>query len=778
MKKTVCFCTILLMLSMLCHAADNTDSLSRTKKAVLTGFVKKKGSNKGIADVIISIKGTTLSSETDTSGYYSLKNIPTGNRTLQVRKVGYKIYNKPIQLQEGSNKRDLAIEEDKVLLDEVVVSANREETIKRLSPVLVNVLSSKLYDMTQSTDLAQGLNFQPGVRTEDNCQNCGYTQVRINGLDGHYSQILIDSRPIFSALNGVYGLEQIPSNMIDRVEVIRGGGSALYGASSIGGVINIITKEPVRNFAEFSHTIMSIDGRSCFQNNTTMNASVVSSDHKAGLYVYGESHHRPGFDYDHDGYTEMPIINGETVGFRSFIKTGTYSKLSVQYDNIREFRRGGNNLSLPAHESNITEQIDHDINGGGINFDLYSPSSENHLNTYLSFQNTDRKSYYGGTGDGSAESVANALKSYGKTHDITVIGGSQYTLNFKKLLFMPAVLTTGLEYNFDGLQDHALGYGTSTKQYVNIYSALLQNEWKTDQWGFLIGGRFDKHNLVDHVIFSPRINLRYNPSHNMNFRLTFSTGFRAPQTFDEDLHISVSGGERIKIHLADNLREEKSYSLSASADLYHQFGNVETNLLIEGFYTNLSHVFSERYLPQPDQDGNKVLERYNGTGAKVAGANIEGKATFSQWFQLQAGMTFQQSKYNDAEQWSTSAPKERRMFRTPDTYGYLASTFTPVKNFSASLSGNYTGHMLVQHVKSSGTPVDIAVKTRTFMNINLKLSYDFHLFQTSTLQLYGGIQNITNAYQKDFDKGYNRDSNYIYGPASPRSFYAGIKIGI
>ncbi|MCO6026052.1 TonB-dependent receptor [Prevotella cerevisiae] len=778
MKKTVCFCIVLLMLSMLCHAADNTDSLSRTKKAVLTGFVKKKGSNKGIADVIISIKGTTLSSETDTSGYYSLQNIPTGNRTLLVRKVGYKIYNKPIQLQEGSNKRDLAIEEDKVLLDEVVVSANREETIKRLSPVLVNVLSSKLYDMTQSTDLAQGLNFQPGVRTEDNCQNCGYTQVRINGLDGHYSQILIDSRPIFSALNGVYGLEQIPSNMIDRVEVIRGGGSALYGASSIGGVINIITKEPVRNFAEFSHTIMSIDGRSCFQNNTTMNASVVSSDHKAGLYVYGESHHRPGFDYDHDGYTEMPIINGETVGFRSFIKTGTYSKLSVQYDNIREFRRGGNNLSLPAHESNITEQIDHDINGGGINFDLYSPSSENHLNTYLSFQNTDRKSYYGGTGDGSAESVANALKSYGKTHDITVIGGSQYTLNFKKLLFMPAVLTTGLEYNFDGLQDHALGYGTSTKQYVNIYSALLQNEWKTDQWGFLIGGRFDKHNLVDHVIFSPRINLRYNPSHNMNFRLTFSTGFRAPQTFDEDLHISVSGGERIKIHLADNLREEKSYSLSASADLYHQFGNVETNLLIEGFYTNLSHVFSERYLPQPDQDGNKVLERYNGTGAKVAGANIEGKATFSQWFQLQAGMTFQQSKYNDAEQWSASAPKERRMFRTPDTYGYLASTFTPIKNFSASLSGNYTGHMLVQHVKSSGTPVDIAVKTRTFMNINLKLSYDFHLFQTSTLQLYGGIQNITNAYQKDFDKGYNRDSNYIYGPASPRSFYAGIKIGI
>ncbi|MCH3970121.1 MAG: TonB-dependent receptor [Prevotella sp.] len=764
------------MSSILCHASEDIDSLLRTKKTILSGFVKRKGNHKGIADVAISIKGTTLNTETDTSGYYILRNIPIGNCTLLARKVGYKLYSKPLLLQENSNKCDLSMEEDKVMLDEVVVSANREETIKRLSPALVNVLSSKLYDTTQSTCLAQGLNFQPGVRTEDNCQNCGYTQVRINGLDGHYSQVLIDSRPVFSALNGVYGLEQIPANMIDRVEVIRGGGSALYGASAIGGVINIITKEPVSNFAEFGHSIMSIDGRSCFQNNTTMNASVISDDRKTGLYIYGESHHRPGFDYDHDGYTEMPLINGQTVGFRSFVKTGTYSKLSFQYDNIKEFRRGGNNLSLPAHESNITEQIDHDINGGGLNFDLYSPVTENHLNTYLSFQNTDRKSYYGGIGDGSAESVATALKSYGKTHDITVIGGSQYTINFNKLLFMPSVLTTGLEYNFDGLQDHALGYGTCTKQYVNIYSALLQNEWKTDQWGFLLGGRFDKHSLVNHVIFSPRINIRYNPSHNMNFRLSLSTGFRAPQTFDEDLHISVSGGERIKIYLAHNLQEEKSYSLSASADLYHQFGNVQTNLLIEGFYTDLSHVFSERYLPQPDPDGNKILERYNGTGARVAGTNMEGKATFSQWFQLQAGMTLQQSKYNDAEQWSTSAPAERKMFRTPNTYGYFTSTFTPVKDFSASLSGTYTGHMLVQHVKSSGTPVDLAVKTPTFMDVNVKLSYDFHLFRATLLQLYGGIQNVTNAYQKDFDKGYNRDSNYIYGPASPRSFYTGIKM--
>ena len=117
------------------------------------------------------------------------------------------------------------------------------------------MLDTKLFESTNATNLAQGLIFQPGVRVENNCQNCGFNQVRINGLDGRYSQILIDSRPIMSALAGVYGLEQIPTNMIERVEVVRGGGSALFGSSAIAGVINIITKEPQRNSFSFNESL-------------------------------------------------------------------------------------------------------------------------------------------------------------------------------------------------------------------------------------------------------------------------------------------------------------------------------------------------------------------------------------------------------------------------------------------------------------------------------------------------------------------------------------------
>lgn len=122
-------------------------------------------------------------------------------------------------------------------LEAVVVSSNRNETTRRMAPTLVSVIGENLFATTNSATLSQGLNFQPGVRVENNCQNCGFQQVRINGLDGPYTQILIDSRPIFSSLAGVYGLEQIPANMIERVEVMRGGGSALYGSSAIAGII-------------------------------------------------------------------------------------------------------------------------------------------------------------------------------------------------------------------------------------------------------------------------------------------------------------------------------------------------------------------------------------------------------------------------------------------------------------------------------------------------------------------------------------------------------------
>lgn len=647
-----------------------------------------------------------------------------------------------------------------------------------MAPNLVNVINGKVFDITQSTCLAQGLNFQPGVRTEDNCQNCGFTQVRINGLDGHYSQILVDSRPIFSSLNGVYGLEQIPANMIDRVEVVRGGGSALFGASAIGGTINIITKEPVRNSASFGHTLMSIGGSNSFDNVTTGNVSLVTDDNKAGVYAYGQTRNRKGYDHDGDGYTELPELNNQTFGLNSYLRLNPYSKLSLQYHGIHEFRRGGNRLEQAPHEANITEQVEHSIQGGGLTYDYFAPDEKNRLSAYFSFQTTSRKSYYGGIGEGTDDDRDAAGKAYGTTHDFTYVAGAQYVHNFSKLLFMPSDLTLGAEYNFDGLKDVILGYDRHFKQDVHIGSFFFQNEWKSKQWGFLVGGRLDKHNLVDNIIFSPRANLRYNPTDNLNFRLTYAGGFRAPQAFDEDLHVGVVGGERLVTVLADKLKEERSNSFSISADIYHKFGNVQTNLLVEGFYTDLDNVFALRQLDRPDAQGNTVQERYNAYGAKVFGLNIEGKAMFTRWFSLQAGFTIQKSLYDEAIAWNDEVPEQKykKMMRSPNRYGYFTATFTPVKRFTASITGNYTGSMLIGHAAGSGVEEPKAVDTPDFMELNMKLAYDIPVSKNLTLQVNGGIQNIANSYQKDFDKGWNRDSNYIYGPSLPRSYYVGVKI--
>ena len=230
--------------------------------------------------------------------------------------------------------------------------------------------------------------------------------------------------------------------------------------------------------------------------------------------------------------------------------------------------------------------------------------------------------------------------------------------------------------------------------------------------------------------------------------------------------------------LADNLKAERSNSFSLSADLYHKFGSVQTNLLIEGFYTDLNHVFALRQLDQPDANGNTVQERYNAYGAKVLGINVEGKAMFTKWFTLQAGLTLQQSHYDEAIVWNDEVPEQKykKMMRTPNTYGYFTASFNPTKRLTASFTGNYTGSMLIGHSAGSGVEKPIAVNTPKFMEVNMKVSYDFTIYKYMTLQVNGGIQNLTNSYQKDFDKGWNRDSNYIYGPSMPRSYYVGVKV--
>ncbi len=692
--------------------------------------------------------------------------------TLEVSSIGYVAARLDARAEAGRTvELNFEIRPDAFMLDQVVVTSSKSETRRRESPSLVNVVTGSALLGLGACSLADGLDFQPGVRVENDCQNCGFTQVRINGLDGHYSQILMNSRPVFSALTGVYGLEQIPANMIDRVEVMRGGGSALFGSSAVGGTINIITKDPMTNSAQVAHQLTSIGPSGSFDNNTTLNASIVTDNGKAGLFIYGQSRYRDGYDHNGDGFTEVPQLKTQTLGSRGFFRLSDISKLTVEYHNTHEYRRGGDNLKATPHQAMIAEQIDHNIHAGEATYDLWLRDHRDHVAVFAATQNTRRQSYYGSDMDPDA---------YGRTSDVVITAGSQWTHRMDRFLFMPAELVAGLEYSFNRLHDVTLGYNHDVKQCVRIFSGYLQNEWRNERWGFLAGARLDKHSMISNPIVSPRFNVRYNPSENLNFRASYSTGFRSPQAYDEDFHVAVVGGERVVTVLAPDLKQESSQSVSLSADIYRTFGSVQTNLLIEGFFTDLRDVFVLRQLEGTDAMGNAVLERYNGSGAHVMGLNIEAKAFFSSRFSLQGGVTLQRSRYKQPEQWSDNpdVPAETRMFRTPDVYGYLTANWDITKSLSASFNATATGPMLVQHMVGSGTDVDVAVRTQSFFDADLKFTYCFRLFNRLDLDLSAGVSNIFNSYQRDFDLGPTRDSGYIYGPALPRNVNIGISLNI
>ena len=764
---------LIILALVLCASVQATImGAERLTDAHIQGHAVEQGSGEHIPFLTVRLLGTNIGTNTDATGHYFLKNIPEGDYEIEISGIGYVPQTRKVKVRKGHTAEvQFELKQDVFQIETVVVTGNKSEVKRRNSSSLVSVVGGQLFDMVGASCLAEGLSFQPGVRVENDCQNCGFTQVRINGLDGHYSQILMNSRPVFSALAGVYGLEQIPANMIERVAVMRGGGSALFGSSAIGGTVNIITRDPLNNTAEGSHTLTSIGTSSALDNNTTLNASVVSDNQKIGAFVFGQNRVRDGYDHDSDGYTEIPQLKTQTMGLRTFMRTSDFSKLTFEYHGTHEYRRGGDNLDLQPHMANVAEQTDHNIHAADASFDIWNSDYSNKLNVFAAMQNTRRNSYYGSGMDENA---------YGRTKDFVAVGGAQFTHQFKKLWFMPSELVAGVEYNHNYLNDVTLGYDHDVTQKVDIYSGYLQNEWRTDRWGFLVGARIDKHSLIDNAIISPRANIRYNPSDRLNFRLSYSTGFRSPQAYDEDFHVAVVGGERVVTVLAKGLKEESSQSLSASVDWYGSIGSAQTNVLFEMFYTALDDVFALRKLEELDAKGNQVLERYNGSGATVWGMNLEAKAVWSKHLQMQLGATYQRSRYKSPEYWSEDENVQpvKRMFRTPDLYGYVTLKYNPTKCLSASLSATYTGSMLVQHLQGSGTDVDVAVETPSFFDATLKLAYDFRVFDYATLQLNGGVQNIFNSYQNDFDRGEMRDSGYIYGPTMPRSLFVGVKVTI
>ena len=772
-KKTLIFFSFVacLLASNMPILAQDHHHHNHEKKsdAHIAGHVLDAHTKEHLSFVNVQVEGTTIGCLTDESGHFYLKNLPEGELTIVFSMIGYETEKRTVTLRRDTLiEMNVAIAETSFMIDNVVVTANKYETKQREVATIVNVVPPLIIESTTSNSMADVLNFQTGLRVEETCSNCGVPQIRINGLEGQYTQILMDSRPIFSSLASVYGLEQLPAGMVDRIEVIRGGGSALYGANAIAGVVNIITKEPNRNSLNISNT-SAFTQKGTYDINTNMNASVVAENQKAGLFLFGVQRNRQQYDRDSDGYSDIPHLNSTTIGFRSYFKTSDYSKITAEYHHTTEFRRGGYGIdSLQPHESPLTEQLKHNIDAATAKWDMYTADNKHFVSVYTSFQHIARDSYFGTNYNPNA---------YGKSTDIVSVTGAQYRFSYPCGI-MNADLSAGAEYSYNQLRDQILGYDRNTLQRVHLGGGYVQNEWKNKQWSILVGGRLEQHSLLDKPVFSPRANIRYTPIEPIILRLSYASGYRAPQIYEEDLHVGAVGGEVSLISLDENLKPEYSHSISGSIDMYKRFGKWDLNLTLEGFFTQLNDVFT-LVENGHDAQGNLLLTRTNASGARVAGLNVEAKVGFGHLLTFQAGYTYNHSRYIEPLQWSENpniAP-QRRMFRTPDHYGYFLCNIEPVEHFHIVTNGKVTGNMLVQHF-AGYVPEDEEVTTPTFFEWDLKLCYDIPLYKHYTLEINAGIKNILDQYQSDIDKGMDRDAGFIYGPANPRTYFAGINLKI
>jgi outer membrane receptor for ferrienterochelin and colicins len=363
-------------------------------------------------------------------------------------------------------------------------------------------------------------------------------------------------------------------------------------------------------------------------------------------------------------------------------------------------------------------------------------------------------------------------------------------------------LIWGIEHSGDFLLDRKLGYldienavidfADSTIRYTHTENIVVsdqslitsgiftQYDVKIDRLKVAAGVRFDRFEVKDLAndgatkiggVLSPRLSLMYELLEDIQARVSYSQGYRAPQIFDEDLHIETSGSRQV-IHKNDpDLKQETSHSIMASFDFNRQIGSVYTGFLVEGFYTKLIDAFANE-IGEPDEDGRVIYSRINAEGgAVVRGVNMELQLRPASSISVTSGFTIQTSEFAEPQE----DFDERRFFRTPNQYGYFAINYDVYRKIRISSTGNYTGRMLLPYFGTENPDGELR-ETDRFFDLGAKLSHTVKL-NGASVEFSGGIKNIFNSYQDDFDIGADRDPAYIYGPLSPRTIYVGIKFG-
>lgn len=662
--------------------------------------------NKPLEFATVYISELKKGATTDENGLFVLPNIPAGKWSVEVSLLGYRKISKILSLPLENGDLVFVLENLDSSLDEVVVSGTLQEVSKTNSPVPVEVYKSGFFRANPTPSIFESLQNVNGVRPQVNCNVCNTGDIHINGLEGPYTMVLIDGMPIVSGLSTVYGLTGIPQSLIDRIEVVKGPASTLYGSEAVGGLINIITKRSEVAPAVGAEVMVSswaeVNADLGFKSTLGKKARSLT-----GMNVFW--YDRP-IDNNDDGFTDVTLqkrfslfqkLEFDRPGAKVFSLAGRYmyeDRWGGEMNWTPEFR-GGNEI---YGESIYTSRWE--LFG---NYEL--PRLKNVMFQF-SANGHNQNSVYGETVYIATQKIGFGQLTYRKQAGINnLLMGAAYRYTY----YDDNTGATGLE-------------GASNQpSLIHLPGIFLQNEFNFSPKSTLLAGiRYD-YNSIHGAVVSPRLNYKLTSLDKSSIlRISAGNGFRVANVFTED-HAALTGAREVVFE--EELAPEKSWNgnINYVKKVYSTAGNYFS---FDGtaFYTH----FSNRIVPDYETNPNQIIYANLDGKAVSKGLSLNVDAAFQSGLNLMAGATLMDVSLTENGETVRQLLTER--FSGVWNVGYHFH--------SINLRVDYTGNVYSpMRLPLLGELDDRPEYSPWFSIQNIQLSRKF-----GNWEIYGGVKNLLN----------------------------------
>lgn len=661
----------------------------------------------------VGIEGTTMGTSTDKDGNYKINNVPFGTYTLKITAVGYKSYSTQVTLSSSNPKYNFHIflNEKASEVEEVVVTGTMKEVRKLDSPVPVEVYSKTFFKANPTPSVFESLQNVNGVRPQLNCNVCNTGDIHINGLEGPYTMVLIDGMPIVSGLSTVYGLTGIPQALIERVEIVKGPASTLYGSEAVGGLINIITKKPV------SAPLVSVDafGTSWGEVNTDIGIKFKPSQKTNSLLGVNYFNYQNPIDNNNDGFTDVTLQNRISVFNKlSFErKKGRQFSLAGRY--VYEDRWGGEmnwNPEFRGGDSIYGESI---YTNRWEAFGIYQLPTTELINFQFSGNGHRQNSVYGNT-----EYIAEQYVGFGQLTWYKDIGTRHNLLAGAAYRYTYYDDNTPATAEFDTINEPA-----NKPSVIHLPGLFVQDEIEvTRNKKVLLGLRYD-YNSVHGSIVTPRFNYKWNSTNKMNvLRISVGSGYRVANVFTED-HAALTGARQVVFE--GELMPETSWNGNINFVKKLRYDKVYINLDATAFYT----FFTNRIIPDYETDPNKIIYSNLEGSAVSQGVSLNADISFSNGLKANLGATVMDVSITENGETS-------RQLLTEQVTGVWSIGYTFIKQaITIDYTGNVYGPMRLPLLGE----LDNRPEFSPWFSIqNIQITKAFR----RGWEIYGGVKNLLN----------------------------------